>query len=108
MILLLPIALFILYLTFELLTTRCRKRRYPAMTQTINRKGLALIIRDTRRTKHMNVRDFAEEFCVSRQTICNYESGYMTPNIEFVIRLADMRGQTVDEIIQTANAITIP
>jgi DNA-binding XRE family transcriptional regulator len=90
---------FLTYAIVDLFSTRCHKRRQPMTHPTIDRKAMAKVIAETRRSKGLNVRDFGDLFNVSRTTISNYENGYQTPNIEFVVRLAELRGQSVDDIL---------
>lgn len=57
------------------------------------------ILRRKREERRMTQADLAERLGVSRQNICNYETGYKTPPLRVVVAAADVFRCSTDEMI---------
>ena len=57
------------------------------------------ILRQKREESHMTQNDLAERLGVSRQNVCNYETGYKTPPLRVVVAAADLFRCSTDEMI---------
>jgi len=54
-----------------------------------------------RQQQHLTQADLAEELYTSRQTISNWETGKTYPDIQSLIRLANLYHVTVNDLVQT-------
>lgn len=57
------------------------------------------ILRQKREERRMTQNDLAERLGVSRQNVCNYETGYKTPPLRVVVAAADVFRCSTDEMI---------
>ena len=57
------------------------------------------ILRQKREERRMTQSDLAERLGVSRQNVCNYETGYKTPPLRVVVAAADLFRCSTDEMI---------
>lgn len=51
-------------------------------------------IRDLRQQKHLTQEELAEQLFVTRQTVSNYENGRTRPDVDQILRLAEILIQT--------------
>ena len=57
------------------------------------------------RTEHnLSQGDLAEALGVSRQSVSKWETGQSVPDLDKIIRLADLFGITVDELVREEEA----
>ena len=63
---------------------------------TLSEKILSL-----RTARGMSQDDLAEQLEVSRQSVSKWETGQSTPDLDKIIRLADLFGVTVDELVRS-------
>lgn len=47
-------------------------------------------IRDLRQQKHLTQEELAEQLFVTRQTVSNYENGRTRPDVDQILRLAEI------------------
>lgn len=59
-----------------------------------------------RKKNMLTQEDLASRIGVSRQTITKWESGLITPNLEYLMDLSDIFGVTIDTLIKDDNCIT--
>lgn len=57
------------------------------------------ILKQKREERRMTQNDLAERLRVSRQNVCNYETGYKTPPLRVVVAAADVFRCSTDEMI---------
>lgn len=57
------------------------------------------ILKQKREERRMTQNDLAERLGVSRQNVCNYETGYKTPPLRVVVAAADVFRCSTDEMI---------
>ena len=57
------------------------------------------ILRQKREERRMTQADLAERLGVSRQNVCNYETGYKIPPLKVVVAAADVFRCSTDEMI---------
>ncbi|ANE46470.1 XRE family transcriptional regulator [Paenibacillus swuensis] len=61
----------------------------------------------TERTKKgWTQEEFAEKLFVSRQSVSKWENGQNYPSIEMVIKISDMLGLTIDELLRSDEELT--
>lgn len=65
---------------------------------------LAEKILSLRTARGMSQDDLAEKLEVSRQSVSKWETGQSTPDLDKIIRLADLFGVTVDELVREGEA----
>lgn len=53
-----------------------------------------------RKKNLMTQEDLAEHLCVSRQTVTKWESGMISPSIDYLIDLSEIFGVTIDSLIK--------
>ena len=56
-------------------------------------------IRRLRNSKHMTQDDLAEKLFVSRQTVSNYETGKSNPDIDMLLKIAEVLEADVNVLI---------
>lgn len=66
---------------------------------TLGEKILSL-----RTARDMSQDDLAEKLEVSRQSVSKWETGQSTPDLDKIIRLADLFGVSVDELVRSGEA----
>lgn len=57
------------------------------------------ILRQKREERRMTQSDLAERLGVTRQNVCNYETGYKTPPLRVVVAAAELFRCSTDEMI---------
>ena len=62
--------------------------------------GIADKIRNARMKKEYTQEQVAEDLLVSRQTISNWEKGRSLPDIVSIIRMSEMYGVSIDELLK--------
>ncbi len=70
---------------------------------TLSEKLLAL-----RTEKGLSQEDLAEKLEVSRQSVSKWETGQSTPDLDKIIRLADLFGVTVDQLVREGECPQFP
>lgn len=66
--------------------------------------SLAEKIFSLRTARSMSQDDLAEKLEVSRQSVSKWETGQSTPDLDKIIRLSDLFGVTVDELVREGEA----
>ncbi len=66
---------------------------------TLGEKILSL-----RTARDMSQDDLAEKLEVSRQSVSKWETGQSTPDLDKIIKLADLFGVSVDELVRDVDA----
>ncbi len=66
---------------------------------TLGEKILSL-----RTARDMSQDDLAEKLEVSRQSVSKWETGQSTPDLDKIIKLADLFGVGVDELVRSGEA----
>ena len=56
-------------------------------------------IRDLRQQKHLTQEELAEQLFVTRQTVSNYENGRTRPDVEQILRLAEIFGTDANAVL---------
>lgn len=70
--------------------------------------SLAEKIFSLRTARSMSQDDLAEKLEVSRQSVSKWETGQSTPDLDKIIRLSDLFGVTVDELVREGEAPQSP
>lgn len=60
----------------------------------------AEILKNERKNKGWSQEELAEKLFVSRQSISKWENGLNYPSIEIIIRLSELFGLTIDELLR--------
>jgi transcriptional regulator with XRE-family HTH domain len=75
------------------------------------RKAVAAMIfgeklRTERNKKGWSQEDLAEKLFVSRQSVSKWENGQNYPSIEIIIKISDLFGLTIDELLRSDEELT--
>ena len=62
-------------------------------------KDIAKNIRNLRMAKNLTQDDLAEKLFVTRQTVSNYETGKSRPDVDMLVRIAEVLGVDIQELI---------
>ena len=75
---------------------------------TLLRRPVGANIRQCRVRQKLTQAQLAEQLCVTRQTVSNYESGRSKPDIETLLRIAEVLGVDVIELLYGPSEETLP
>ena len=59
-----------------------------------------MFIKERRESSKMTQADLARAVGVKRSTVAMWESGAVYPRVEFLIKLSDLFGCTIDELVR--------
>jgi transcriptional regulator with XRE-family HTH domain len=63
-------------------------------------------LKEERITKGWTQDELAEKLFVSRQSVSKWENGLNYPNIEIIIKISDLFGLTIDELLRSDDELT--
>ncbi|MDR0136959.1 helix-turn-helix transcriptional regulator [Metabacillus idriensis] len=63
-------------------------------------------LKSERKNKGWSQEKLAEELYVSRQSVSKWETGQNYPSIEIIIKLSDLFGVTIDELLRSDEELT--
>jgi len=63
-------------------------------------------LKQERTKKGWSQEELAEKLHVSRQSVSKWENGQNYPNIELIIRISDLFGVTIDELLRSDEELT--
>ena len=63
-------------------------------------------IKRYRKAKHLSQEDFAMKLCVVRQTVSKWEKGSSLPDVQMLLKIAQVLGVSVNELLSTDLAVT--
>lgn len=63
-------------------------------------------LKNERKKKGWSQEDLAEKLFVSRQSVSKWENGQNYPSIEIIIKVSDLFGVTIDELLRSDEALT--
>ena len=75
---------------------------------TLLRRPVGANIRQCRVRQKLTQAQLAERLCVTRQTVSNYESGRSKPDIETLLRIAEVLGVDVTDLLYGPSEETLP
>lgn len=58
-----------------------------------------LKLKELRIQKKLTQKQVADKLCVSESTVCLYEKGQRTPNIDMLLKYASIYNCTLDELV---------
>ena len=56
-------------------------------------------VKKYRKAKHLSQEDFAMRLCVVRQTVSKWEKGSSLPDVEMLLKIADVLGVTINDLL---------
>ncbi|MGA9289803.1 MAG: helix-turn-helix transcriptional regulator [Anaerobacillus sp.] len=63
-------------------------------------------LKGERKKKGWSQEEFAEQLFVSRQSVSKWENGQNYPSIEIIIKISDLLGITIDELLRSDEELT--
>ena len=61
-------------------------------------------VKKCRKAKHLSQEDFAMKLCVVRQTVSKWEKGSSLPDVEMLLKIAEVLEVTVNDLLESNGA----